>query len=582
MVIDLFKRSVFLGSLIILIAFFATWSNGPAEVFADDRINRYDLLIINGRVIDPETGRDEVAAVAVKNGTIKKISAAPDVKAVDSRRVIDAAGLVVSPGFINTHTHEAIEVDTQANLSFGSMLVVHDGITFWLGGNCGMSPTGISIKSDEGVSVKEGDHTRPLSEFLDEAETVPLYNNYGTLSGNLTLRSQMGLRHMENETADQIERMKKILARDMAAGSFGISGGLMYDMGATTEAMKELARVSKEAGGMAALHTRYPTFNLKHLSLGMENVVLKRSINEAIEISRETGVPLIVSHITAMAQADSARWNFKTLDKAIRKEGLPLAGDIIGDDYVSNDFYLLTFKAKIPVRVMLKLGNYRMEQFYTKDDVYFEGELYKPEFGQFTIDELEYLRKNIEKIDGFGEGRSVLRLLCKIVSPEDTILALQQPWVFIGNDFGGRAVDPETGEFAPGSHRALAIFSRLLGHWAREREAMTLHQALFKATIAPAMWLGLEKKGRLQEGCDADIVIFNPDTIIDRADWMYHKENIKPEGINYVIVNGKVVVENNLLAGAAPGRLIRRTWDVPGDTSAIISLYEKRFNGRGL
>lgn len=569
-----FKRSIFLGLLFVLVASPTSWNNASAKVTA------YDLLIINGRVIDPETGRDEVAAVAVRDGTIQRISADMDDKSVSSRRVIDASGLVVSPGFINTHTHEAIEVDTRANLSPGSMLMVHDGITFWLGGNCGMSPTGVNIVSDEGVTVKQGDHTRPLAEFLDEAEAVPLYSNYGTMSGNLTLRSQMGLRHMEHETPEQIERMKEILAGDLAAGSFGISGGLMYDMGATTEALTELARVSKAAGGMAALHTRYPTFNLKHLSLGMENVVLKRSISEAIHISRETGVPLIVSHITAMAQADSARWNFKTLDRAIRKEGLPLAGDIIGDDYVSNDFYLLTFKAKIPVWVMLKLGNYRMEQFYTKHDVYVDGELYKPEFGQFTLKEMEYLRRNVERIDGFGENRYTVRLLCKIVSAEDTILGLKQPWVFMGNDFGGRAIDPETGEFAPGSHRGLTVFSRLLGHWAREEGALTLHQALFKATIAPALWLGLEKKGRLQQGCDADIVIFDPDTIIDRADWMYHKENLKPEGINYVIVNGRVVVENNRLTGAAPGRLVRRTWGIPGDSRAVISLYEKRFGGR--
>ena len=577
MVIAKFKRSILGVILLALIVSLTPWGDRTAQGSPNDGASQYDLLIVNGRVIDPETGRDEIASVAVKDGTIQKISAGRDVQAGTARRVIDAAGLVVSPGFINTHTHEAIKIETKANLSPVSMLMVHDGITFWLGGNCGMSPTGIDISSDEGISIKEGDINKPLSQFLSEAETVPLYNNYGTLSGNLTLRSQMGLKHMEHETPAQIEKMKKILADDMAAGSFGISGGLMYDMGATTEAMIGLAQVSKAAGGMAALHTRYPTFNLKHLSAGMENVVLKRSIYEAVEICRRTGVPLIVSHITAMAQADSARWNFATLDRAIRKEGLPLAGDIIGDDYVSNDFYLLTFKAKIPVPVMLKLGNYRMEQFYAAHDVYVDGKLFKPEFGQFTVDEMEYLRKNITKIDGFGQNRATMRLLCKIVSPEDTKLGLQQPWVFIGNDYGGYSVDPETGEILPTNHRAFAIFSRLLGHWVREEGALSLHQALFKATIAPALWLGLDKKGRLQEGCDADIVIFNPDTVLDRADWMYHKENLKPDGISYVIVNGQVVVENNKLTGATPGRLIRRTWGIRGDTRAMISLYEQRF-----
>jgi len=580
MTINRFNKCVVLIMLLALISLTTLWSDKPVNASAGDESNQYDLLIINGRVIDPETGRDEVAAVAVKDGTISKISTELDVGPAPAKEVIDAAGHVVSPGFINTHTHESIVVDTEANISPTSMIMVHDGITFWLGGQCGMSPTGVNIQSDEGINVVQGDPSKSMSEFLDEAENVPLYSNYATMTGNLTLRSQMGLRHMEHETPEQIEKMKNILAEDMAAGSFGISSGLMYDMGATTESMMALAEVSKKAGGMMTSHTRYPTFNLKHLSMGIENVIMKRSIYEAIDITRQTRVPFIVSHITAMAQADSARWNFKAIDKAIREEGLPMAGDIIGDDYISNDFYLLTFKGKIPVKVMLKLGNYKMDQFYVMHDVYLDGELYKPEFSRLTLEEAEYLRKNIERVDGFGEGRHTVQLLGTLVSKEDTILGLKQPWVFIGNDFRGQAVDPETGEFAASCHRALATFSRLLGHWVREEEAITLHQALFKATIAPAMWMGLEKKGRLQEGCDADIVIFNPDTIIDKADWLYHKENIKPEGISHVIVNGQVVVENNRLTGATPGKVVRRTWEVPGNTKALISLYEKRFGGK--
>jgi len=119
----------------------------------------------------------------------------------------------------------------------------------------------------------------------------------------------------------------------------------------------------------------------------------------------------------------------------------------------------------------------------------------------------------------------------------------------------------------------------LMGYWTREEKALTLHQAIFKATIAPAMWLGLDKKGRMQEGCDADIVIFNPDTIAHRADWLYHKEMLKPVGISHVIVNGQVVVENGELTGVAPGRLVRRTWNIPGNTQGLIALHDSRFGG---
>lgn len=571
---DIHRMKIFtFMALPLLAALVLAAEGGPARAGG----KAYDLVIVNGRVMDPETGRNEVAAVAIKDGVIKKITSDPRFGATSARRVIDAKGLVVCPGFINTHTHEAMDIDDEANISPVSMVMVHDGITFWLGGNCGMAPTGMKVALADGTSIQVGDPFRPLGDFLDEAERVPLYSNYGTLSGNITLRSQMGLKHMEHETDDQIEKMKAILAREMEAGSFGISSGLMYDMGASKKAMLELARVSKKAGGMAASHTRYPTWNLKHLTFGIDNVVLKRSITEAIETCRQTRIPFIVSHITDMAQSGSNRWNFETLDKAIRVEGLPLAGDIIGHDYLYNDFFILTFKGKIPTWFMLGLGNYDVGQFYAGQDVYIDGELYVEKYGQLNLKQAEYIRRNVRRIDGFGEEETGLALICKIIPPEDTKLGLQYPWAFIGNDYGGKSVDPDTGELAPGNPRGLGTFSRLLGHWSREEGAISLEKAVFKATIAPAMWLGLEKKGRLQEGCDADIVVFDPDTVIDRSEWLGYKEALKPEGIIHVIVNGRAVIENKELTGARPGRLVRRTWEVPGDTAALIALYEERF-----
>ncbi len=543
--------------------------------------DRLDLVIKNGRVIDPETGRDEIATIAIKDGVIVRIVAGADFDASRAERVVDASGLVVSPGFINTHTHEAINPDTEANLQPVSAIIVQDGITFWLGGNCGMGPTGVKVSLGDGTAVLAiGDHEKPMSQFFDEAENARLYNNYGALSGNLTLRSRMGLKHMEKESDQQIARMVEIFKEDLDAGSFGISYGVMYDMGTTKKSMDELARASKSAGGMAASHTRYPTFNLKHLSLGLDNVVLKRSIHEAIDTCRVTDVPLLVSHITDMSQTDSSRWAFKAIDHAIREEGLPLAGDIIGHDFLGNDFFILTFKGKLPVWFMLALGNYDMDQFYSGRDVSIDGELLVQKYGRMTVAEAEYLRKNVERVDGFGEGKVGVPLICEIIPPADTITGLQYPWVFIGNDYGGGSKDLATGEFRAGSPRGLGTFSRLLGHWSREEGAISLHQALFKATIAPALWMGLEQKGRLQEGCDADVVIFDPDTIIDRAGWLHDTANEKPEGISYVIVNGEVVVEHGQLTGKTPGKMVRRDWEIPGDTGELMGVYEGRFNAK--
>lgn len=536
----------------------------------------YDLIIRRGRVIDPETGRDEIATVTIKGGTIQRILRGQDDSPDDVDRVIDAAGKVVCPGFINTHTHEALAMTAEENVKPVSNLLVFDGITFWLGGNCGMSPTGFRVDLGGGSVMQAGDAERPMSEFFDELSQIPLYNNYATLSGNMTLRSRMGLKHRQKEDGGHIARMKEILDGELEAGSFGVSYGVMYDMGATKKAMIELAEVSREHGGMAAIHTRYPTFNLKHLLGGLNLVIFKRSIHEAIEICQTSGVPLIVSHITDMGQADSTKWAANTIDRAVN-EGLPLAGDIIGHDFLINDFFVLTGKGKLPLPFMMKLGNYSIDQFYAGKDLYLDGRLYVKKFGQFSMKQAEFLRKNLKRVTGFSSGVGELPLLCRIIPPADTIRALKYPWTFIGNDVIGPALDPATGEPAPEFPRGLATFSRLLGHWSREKRALSLKEALFKATIAPALWLGLDRKGRLQEGCDADIVIFDPDTIVDRAGWVDGTTNQKPDGISHVIVNGQVVVENNQLTGVTPGRLVRRTWKIPGNTADVLSLWKRNY-----
>jgi N-acyl-D-amino-acid deacylase len=523
-------------------------------------------------VIDPETGRDQIATVAVQGSTIRKIVAGegPNLTPAENGRVLDASGLVVSPGFINTHTHEGNSVFS-VQLYESARAYVQDGITFWLGGNCGLSPTGMVLEFNGQIVDNRTGLTFP--EFMDKVESEGLLcNNYATLSGNLTLRGEVGCSHGEPESAQQIDEMLLLLERDLAAGAFGVSYGSFYDPGTTEQAMMELAITSRAAGGMAASHIRDVVSEL----LGF--VLYRDSLLEAIRTCREADIPYLVSHLTDMTYNGSTQWALDTIENAIEEEGLPLAADIIGYDTFKNDFFALTRFGQIPVRLLMFFVGVTADQFFLAEDVYVDDELYMEAYERATMNQIETLAEAFEE----GRARAAegsdsisVNIWCDIVKPEYTIMSLKKPFVFMGND-GGVSRNTSTNELII-QPRTLACFSRLFGHWSREHGAIALKEAIFKATIAPALWLGLEKKGRLQKGCDADITVFDPHTIIDRAKPEPDKLDLPPEGIRYVIVNGQIVLEEGELTGNTPGRLIRRTWTVPGDTEGVISLYEERF-----
>jgi len=512
-------------------------STGDSSASDDDLLTQADIIIQDGRVIDPETGRDEIATVGVKDRLITVITTDSNntYTSTETRRVIDASNLVVSPGFINTHTHEGIWEESMKAF-------VSDGITTWIGGNCGMS----------------GGSPDTVSEFMDAMEAAGMSNNYAALTGHISLRRAVGVEQFGDASEEQVQQMVDLLQNDLDAGGWGVSFGAFYDPGCAKETMIRLAQTSKDSGGMAASHIRYNLMRIWRF------ILYSDVLEEAIDTCRQTSVPFIVSHLTDVTYNETTEYALDQILDAVETENLPLAADIIGYDSFSNDFYTILGYGTVPVRLGLAATGLSISDFQVLEDVYINGIPYLKKYDYVKwIWQAQLLSNAIGK--GLAESPSVW---CYIVKPENTKAALKRPYVFMGNDgFVGR--NSETGEL-DGQPRSVACFSRLFGHWVRQEGAITFMQAMYKSTLAPALWLGLEKKGRLQVGCDADITLFDPDTIIDRASPTPGEHLLPPDGIPYVIVNGVLVLDEGELTGNRPGHVLRRTWTVPGDTHQVI------------
>jgi N-acyl-D-aspartate/D-glutamate deacylase len=236
-----------------------------------------------------------------------------------------------------------------------------------------------------------------------------------------------------------------------------------------------------------------------------------------------------------------------------------MAVDVIGADSFPNDFFTIVRYGEYPLDILMALADAQPSDFQVTEDVYIDGTLYMEAFSACeSVEQAQTLLTAIQ--EGRAQSPGVL---CHIVDPANTMLALAEPFVFVGNDGYVDRIEA-TGEL-DGHPRAAGTFSRFLGHWARDNGVMNLMQALYKATAAPAIWFGLETKGRIQAGADADLVVFDPEGIIDMANTDDKSHFLEPpSGIDYVVVAGSVVVDHGRLTGSTPGKVIRRTWAVPG------------------
>ena len=499
-----------------------------------------DLIIKNGRIIDGTGAEPFFADIGIENGKIVFVGNC----AAEAKRVIDAAGLVVTPGFIDSHSH----VDNAVVEFPAQKEKCEQGITTSVAGQCGSSYMPKIKMADEA--------RRSAAGFFKKLDTLPLGVNIVTFVGHGTVRSSvMGLANRE-PTADELERMKELVRESVKAGALGVSFGLIYvpSCYAKTEELVEIAKACREAGGMISAHIRG------------ENDQVIDSVKEFIHIVKESGARGVISHHKAAGVKNHGKTEI-TLE--LIKEANAKGADIYCDvyPYVASstslsakfvpkeyqaDGKMLENLADPSTRALIK------DRFSHRETKNYDGVLVTvckghPEFRGKTLTEIAEMLgcDGVEaalRVIEYGKGSASACYFSMNESDVERVMRYPRSMICTDSSVAGK-----NAMFHP---RLRASFPRAIGTYCRERGVVPLVEMIRKITSQPAAVYGLEGKGIIREGYDADICIFDFDKIIDKA--TYAEPTKGCEGLNYVIIAGKIACVDAVYTGAGTGKAIRR------------------------
>lgn len=525
----------------------------------------FDLIIRGGMIYDGLGGEPFPGDVGIKKD---KIAAIGDLGQKTAHQMIEGAGLSVTPGFIDAHCHTDISLLVNPRAES----IIRQGITTEVSGQCGSSPFpvgGPSLDRRKKNLKEEYDITLDWTDadsFFRKLEKNRTAVNYVPFVGHGAVRTVvMGLEDRD-PTFDEMRRMKRVVRECMEQGSFGFSTGLEYTPGsfAKTEEVIELSRVAAEMGGVYATHMR------------SEDVRVEEALEEAIRIAREAGISLQISHLKASQQRN---WHKlpKMLDRIMQasQEGINIHADRYtytawattlqimlpmwaregdNDDLVSrlkDNGQWEQIKTFLVDKVDA-LGSWEsvlITQLKKEENRHLQGKTVAQLAVELKKDPLVFVRELLIENEGdvsmVGFG----------MSEENTEKVLSFPLTMIGTD--GDAVAPY-GKLSKGNPhpRHYGAFPRYLGYYIRERKILSMPEAIRRITSLPADKFGLKDHGVLAEGKYADVVLFNPETVIDKA--TFANPHQYPEGIDYVIVNGRIVIEKGEHSGVLPGKVLRK------------------------
>ncbi len=498
----------------------------------------YDLVILNAQVYDGLGNAPTRSDIAIAGDTIAALGQLD----YGGKDTIDGTGLVVSPGFIDMHTHiERLLAIPSASSH------LRQGVTLTLGGPDGRSPW-------------------PFQSYLDSLEAVDLGPNIAYLVGHNTIRSNiMGLEDRQ-PTAEELEAMKGQIKTAMQAGAFGISTGLKYLPGAfsNVDEVIELSKVASAQGGIYTSHLRE------------EGLGLIEGVQEAIQIAREANIPIVLTHHKPLGVP---MWGASKKTLAMVDSARAIGLDVMMDHYpyTASQTGIAVLLPAWAMEGGIDKYKERLKDATTrqriKADVEFNilndrcgGDLNVVQFGRVRwMPELEgKTLKDWAEIEGMTPTVSngaelVMRAqenggascIYHVIDEGDVQRIMQHPMAMVASD--GSLVEPGDGHPHP---RSYGTFPRVLGHYSRDLGVITLQEAIRKMTSLPAARLGLSDRGSIAIGNYADLVVFNPETVADQA--TFEDPHQYPVGINYVIVNGVVSVRPDGTINPGAGRVLKR------------------------
>ena len=550
---------VSLLTLTSLLALSTVFSAAPA----------YDLIIKNGRVVDGSGRHGFKADVAIKGNRIARIG---NLRGAKAKREIDARGQIVAPGFIDMlgQSETFVLIDPRA------MSKVMMGVTTEITGEGeSIAPVNDRILKEQEDFNRRFNLTvdwRTLDEYFKRLGKQGAGVNLGTFVGATQVREYVIGYDDRPPTPAELEQMKQLVAEAMKDGALGVSTSLQYVPArfAKTDEIVELAKVAHQYGGIYISHQR------------SEANAIDDSMKEVFEIARRAHIPAEIWHFKTAYQKNWGRMpEMLRRIEAARRQGLKITADVY--PYVAGSTSL---SACLPPwalaggtdRMIARLKDpatrARLKQEIAADSNAWEN-IYLGSGGPSGILIGSVVNRDLESSQGkrlseiaTAQNKDPLDALFDFIiadrgqtgaiffmmSEADMNAALKSPLVSICTDSSARATDgPLAGSK---SHpRGWGTYPRILGHYVRDLHLMPLELAIHKMTGLPASNVGLKQRGLIREGYFADITIFDPKTVIDRA--TFEEPNQYPVGINFVIVNGQIEVDNAQRTPALAGRVLR-------------------------